>query len=80
MPCDMQCKYGLGHQSSDTLEREDGQWMLSIFMQSGRTSGFMEHDLFRGKYVQWVVVIELPSSIVTDPKYHITPWFLDVVS
>ena len=62
------------------MEREDGQSVICIFMQSGSTSGFMEHDLFPGKYVQWVVVIELPSSTVTDPKYPIMIWFLDVVS
>ena len=79
-PGDVQCKYALGHGSGDTHAREDGQVFMSVFFQTGSTGGFMPHELHPDKYVQWVVVLELPSSTATYPKCPIVPWFLVVVS
>ena len=79
-PCDIQCKYGLGHPSKDTLNREEGQCLMSIYVQSGSTQGIMTHKWFPDKNIQWCVVIELPGWTDASPKCPIMPWFLDVVS
>ena len=79
-PCDMQCKYGLGQPSKDTLSREDGQWLMPIFFQSWSTQSIMPHKWFPDKNIQWIVVMELPGWTDASPKYPFMPWFLDVVS
>ena len=78
--CDWQAKYGLGQPSNDTQGRADGQWFLSVFMQTGSTQGIMPHKMFPDKNVQWVVVMQVPGMTDGSPKYPIMPWFLDVVS
>ena len=78
--CDFQAKYGLGQPSNDTQERADGQWFLSVFMQTGSTQGIMPHKMFPDENVQWVVVMQVPGMTDGSPKYPIMPWFLDVVS
>ena len=78
--CDFQAKYVLGQPSNDTQGRDDGQWFLSVFMQTGSTQGIMPHTMFPDKNVQWVVVMQLPGWTDAPPQYPIMPWFLDVVS
>ena len=76
----MQAKYGLGHPSRDTMSREDGQWFISFFMQTGSTQGIMPHTYLPDRMVQWVVVMQLPGWSDAPPQYPIMPWCLDVVS
>ena len=52
----------MGVGSDRTNQDPNGQVFMSIYMQTGSSSGFREHALFPGKWVQWVVVMEIPSA------------------
>ena len=69
--CEWQAKYGLGQPSRGTMGGEDGQWFMSVFMQTGSTQGIMPHKYFPDRMVQWVVVMQLPGwSDAPPPVPH----------
>ena len=51
---------------------------MSIYMQTGSSSGFREHALFPGKWVQWVVVMETPSA--EGGQYPIMQCFVAMIT
>ena len=69
----------MGVPSERTSHDPNGQVFTSVFMQTGSSNGFREHALFPGKYVQWVVVMEVPST--SGPRqYPIVQCFIAVIT
>ena len=69
----------MGVGSDRTNEDPNGQVFMSIYMQTGSSNGYKEHPLFPGKYVQWVIIMEIPST-AGPRKYPIMQCFVAMIT